>query len=170
MGNLTYLWSSKWRVDVLVMLTLISFMCTLLWKHYQEEGWANNLADVNCAVAIVSMAISMVSSGGATVKCFPFWRHKVPSFVRGEQPNPLHDAAGSRDYNDLSFFTGTLSQRPFFGPFFEAWFVQLFEQDDNLKLSLCTSYDWRFPHDVHWATRVPGAKNSSSSLLNWTLF
>ena len=60
----------------------------------------------------------LVSSGGATVKSLPFWRHKVPSFVRREQPNPLHDAAGRRDYNDLSFFTGTLSQRPFLGHFY----------------------------------------------------
>ena len=48
--------------------TLISFLCHHLCKHHQEDGWANNRADVNCAVAIVSMAILTVSSGGATVK------------------------------------------------------------------------------------------------------
>ena len=48
--------------------TLISFLCHHLCKHHQEDGWANNRADVNCAVAIVSMAILTVSSGGTTVK------------------------------------------------------------------------------------------------------
>ena len=88
-------------------------MCTLLCKYYQEEGRANNWADVNCAVAIVSMAISRVGQF--------WWRHreKSPRFgaircrlLSAEQPNPLHHDAGRRDYNESSFFTGTLSQIP----------------------------------------------------------
>ena len=65
----------------------ISFVCALLWKYNQEEAWANNnWADVNCAVAIVSMAISMVSSGGATVKSFRAIRCRLLS----PGSNPIH--------------------------------------------------------------------------------
>ena len=139
-------------------IKLISFVCALLWTYNQEEAWANNnWADVNCAVAIVSMAISMVSSGGATVKSFRAIRCRLLS----PGSNPIHFT--TNDYIHLGISTKN-PFKPFWQKFCDAKLARLFEPEAKFVHQLWLKV---FPRCAlgKWGLSVPGAKNSWSTLL-----
>ena len=138
----------------------ISFVCALLWKYNQEEAWANNnWADVNCAVAIVSMAISMVSSGGATVKSFRAIRCRLTS----PGSNPIHFT--TNDYNHL----GLKNPKTFLALLTKVLWRKISSALwAGSQVCAPTMIDLKvFPRCAlgKWGLSVPGAKNSSSTLL-----